>query len=114
MNSRRRDTTYLWSAELARVLVPLGTTSLFVDTTNIAHTGGADAVDALRRSFEGLPLRGFTEAPSYCPVDPTMETAAAELNSLDISRLLDGGCHGIGETLPSTVMPRRGCRTIIA
>lgn len=97
------DTTYLWSAELARVLVPLGTTSLFVDTTNIAHTGGAEAVEALKQSFDGLPLRGFTEAPSYCPVDPKMETAAVELNSGDISKLLDAGCHGIGETLWSKI-----------
>lgn len=97
------DTTYLWSAELARVLVPLGTTSLFVDTTNIAHTGGIEAVTALKQSFEGLPLRGFTEAPSYCPVDPKMETAAVELNSSDISGLLAAGCHGIGETLWSKI-----------
>lgn len=97
------DTTYLWSGELARVLVPLGTTSLFVDTTNIAHTGGIEAVEALMASFDGLPLRGFTEAPSYCPVDPKMETAAVELHSSDISGLLDRGCHGIGETLWSKI-----------
>lgn len=97
------DTTYLWSAELARVLVPLGTTSLVVDTTNIAHTGGIEAVTALKQSFDGLPLRGFTEAPSYCPVDPRMETAAVELQSRDISKLLADGCHGIGETLWSKI-----------
>lgn len=97
------DTTYLWANELARVLVPLGTTSLFVDTTNIAHTGGVDAVEAMMQSFDGLPLRGFTEAPSYCPIDPSKETAAAEFTSREIGRLLDQGCHGIGETLWSKI-----------
>lgn len=97
------DTTFLWPGELARALVPLGTTTLVVDTTNIAHTGGRDAVDYLRRSFEGLPIRSYVAAPSYCPFDSTLGTAAAELNSGDIAALLEGGCMSIGETVWSRI-----------
>ncbi|MEJ0000933.1 MAG: adenine deaminase C-terminal domain-containing protein [Verrucomicrobiota bacterium] len=98
------DTTLLWPTELARVLVPLGTTSVFVDTTNVSHTGGKDAVRALMESFRGLPLKGFAVAPSYTPFNPRLETAAVELSSEDICALLDEGCVGIGETVWSKIV----------
>jgi adenine deaminase len=97
------DTTFLWPGELARVLVPLGTTTLFVDTTNIAHTGGVAAIEALKRSFEGLPLRAYFAAPSYCPFAAQLETAATEMDSRDIRTLLDSGCVSIGETVFSKI-----------
>ncbi|HWF40350.1 MAG TPA: adenine deaminase C-terminal domain-containing protein [Candidatus Acidoferrales bacterium] len=97
------DTTFLWPGELARILVPLGTTTLFVDTTNIAHTGGVAAIEALRQSFEGLPLRAYFAAPSYCPFDAQLETAATEMNSGDIQTLLNSGCVSIGETVFSKI-----------
>ncbi len=97
------DTTFLCPGELARVLVPLGTTTLFVDTTNNAHTGGAPAVDALRQSFDGLPIRSYIAAPSYCPFDSTLGTAAAEMGSRDIAGLLETGCMSIGETVWSRI-----------
>lgn len=97
------DTTFLWPGELARVLVPLGTTTVVVDTTNNAHSGGVAAIDALRSAFEGLPLRSHFAAPSYCPFDSKLGTAAAELNSADIAGLLDSGCMSIGETVWSRI-----------
>jgi adenine deaminase len=97
------DTTFLWPGELARLIVPLGTTSLFIDTTNIAHTGGVEAIQALMKSFQGLPLRGYFAAPSYCPFNTRLETAAAEIATRDIATLLDSGCVGIGETVWSKI-----------
>lgn len=97
------DTTFLSPSELARVLVPLGTTTVFVDTTNNAHSGGIDAINALRKSFEGLPLRSYVAAPSYCPFDASLGTAAAELDSSDIAGLLEDGCMSIGETVWSRI-----------
>ena len=58
------DTTMLWPSELARVLVPLGTTTVFVDMVNIAHNGGKAAIKAMMEAFEGLPLRAYFSAPS--------------------------------------------------
>jgi adenine deaminase len=97
------DTTFLWSGEVARTFVPLGTTTIFVDTTNIAHTGGPEVIEGLMRSFEGLPIRGIFAAPSYCPLNSKLETAAMELTSGDIKRLLDAGCVSIGETVWSRI-----------
>jgi adenine deaminase len=97
------DTTFLWSGEVARTLVPLGTTTIFVDTTNIAHTGGPEVIEGLMRSFDGLPLRGVFAAPSYCPLNSRLETAAMELTSGDITRLLGAGCVSIGETVWSRI-----------
>jgi adenine deaminase len=97
------DTTFLWPAELARVLVPLGTTTVFVDTTNISHVGGVPAVRALMDSFAGLPLKARFAAPSYCPLDPSLETAAVDFSHEDIRTLLDAGCVSIGETVWSKI-----------
>lgn len=93
------DTTFLWPGELARAIVPLGTTTLFVDPTNNAHTGGKVAVDALARLFDGLPLRGIVGAPSYAPFDATLGTAAVEMGPEDIAALLVEGADSIGETV---------------
>jgi adenine deaminase len=97
------DTTFLCPGELARILVPRGTTAVFVDTTNIAHTGGIEAIQALQESFAGLPLKGYLAAPSYCPLDSRLETAAVEMGAADIQLLLDRGYVGIGETVWSRI-----------
>lgn len=97
------DTTGLWPGELARVIVPRGTTSLFVDSTNVAPTGGAEAIRALRDSFAGVPLRCFMQAPSYCPLDPALETTAWDMRAADVAALIDEGCVSIGETVWSKI-----------
>lgn len=99
------DTTMLWPNELARVLVPLGTTTIFVDTVNVAHNGGKAAVKALAEAFKGLPLRAFISAPSYCPLQPELETAAAEIDSEDIAEMLQwDNVVSIGETVSSKIL----------
>lgn len=99
------DTTMLWPSELARVLVPLGTTTVFVDMVNIAHNGGKAAIKAMMEAFEGLPLRAYFSAPSYCPLDPELETAAAEIDSADIAEMLQWDkVVSIGETVSSKIL----------
>lgn len=99
------DTTMLWPNELARALVPLGTTTVFVDTVNVAHNGGAAAVQALMDAFKGLPLHAYFSAPSYCPLDPELETAAAEIDSKDIAAMLQwDNVVSIGETVSSKIL----------
>ena len=99
------DTTMLWPNELDRVLVPRGTTTVFVDMVNIAHNGGAEAVWELMKAFEGLPLRAYFSAPSYCPMDPELETAAAEIHAADIAQMLGWkDVVSIGETVSSKIL----------
>lgn len=99
------DTTMLWPNELARALVPLGTTTVFVDMVNVAHNGGTAAIKAMMEAFEGLPLRAYFSAPSYCPLDPDLETAAAEIDSADIAEMLQWkNVVSIGETVSSKIL----------
>lgn len=99
------DTTMLWPDELARVLVPLGTTTVFVDMTNVVHNGGIAAAKELADAFEGLPLRAYFSAASYCPLDPSIETAAAEIDSADIQTMLQWKDFvSIGETVSSKIL----------
>lgn len=99
------DTTMLWPNELAKVLVPLGTTTVFVDMTNVVHNGGIAAAKELAEAFEGLPLRAYFSAASYCPLDPAIETAAAEIDSGDIQTMLQWKDYvSIGETVSSKIL----------
>lgn len=101
------DTTILWPNELAKVLVPLGTTTVFVDMVNVAHNGGKAAIKSMMDAFEGLPLRAYFSAPSYCPLEPHFETAAAEIDSKDIDEMLQWDkVVSIGETVSSKILNR--------
>lgn len=101
------DTTMLWPNELAKVLVPLGTTTIFVDTVNVAHNGGKNAIKAMMEAFQGLPLRAYFSAPSYCPLDPEVETAAAEIHAADVAEMLQwDNMVSIGETVSSKILNR--------
>lgn len=102
------DTTMLWPNELARVLVARGTTTVVVDMVNVAHNGGKEAVRAMMEGFEGQPLRALFSAPSYCPMDPEIETAAAEIDSRDIAQMLrwDERVVSIGETVSARILNR--------
>lgn len=78
---------------------------MFVDMVNIAHNGGAEAVRELMKAFEGLPLRAYFSAPSYCPMDPELETAAAEIRAADIAQMLGWkDVVSIGETVSSKIL----------
>ena len=99
------DTTMLWPNELAKVLVPRGTTTVFVDMTNVVHNGGIEAAKKLAEGFKGLPLRAYFSAASYCPLDPEIETAAAEIDSKDIETMLGWeNFVSIGETVSSKIL----------
>lgn len=100
------DTTMLWPNELAKVLVARGTTTVFVDMVNVAHNGGKPAIKAMMDAFKGLPLRAYFSAPSYCPLEPGLETAAAEVDAEDICEMLqwDEKVVSIGETVSSKIL----------
>lgn len=99
------DTTSLWPGELARVLVPLGTTTVFVDMSNVITTGGPAAVRGLIDAFDGLPLRAYFAMASYSPLDPARETVAYELRLDDLDRMLSWPeSVSIGETVSSKIL----------
>lgn len=99
------DTTMLWPNELASVLVPLGTTTVVVDMVNVAHNGGVQAIQEMMDAFEGLPLKAYFSAPSYCPLNEQIETAASVIDSMDIYEMFQKKhVVSIGETVSSKIL----------
>ena len=73
--------------------------------TNVVHNGGIMAAKKLADAFKGLPLRAYFSASSYCPLDPEIETAAAEIDSKDVETMLQWeNFVSIGETVSSKIL----------
>ncbi|WP_251442838.1 adenine deaminase C-terminal domain-containing protein [Microbacterium sp. USTB-Y] len=99
------ESTGLWAPELARLLVPRGTTTVVVDLTNPLHTVGPLGLRDMIDAFRDLPLRSYFSIPSYAPLDPTRETAAYELSLDDLEMMLDWTeSVSIGEAVSSKVL----------
>jgi adenine deaminase len=81
------ESTMLTPRELARAVVPAGTTAIVADPHEIANVLGVEGIHYMLRASEGLPLRVFLMLPSCVPVTD-METAGAEVGPFEISALL--------------------------
>ncbi len=82
------ESTMLAIPELARNVVPLGTTSMVADPHEIANVLGLDGIRYMLQSSEGLPLRVFLMFPSCVPATP-FETSGAKLTHEDMKVLKD-------------------------
>ena len=77
------ESTLLTPANLAPVLLPLGTTTLIADPHEIANVLGLDGIDFMLKNSQGLPLEIFLMAPSCVPATH-LETSGATLNEKDL------------------------------
>jgi adenine deaminase len=99
------ESSMLTPRELARALVPLGTTSIVADPHEIANVWGTRGLDYLLAASEGLPLDIFFMLPSCVPAS-SLSTSGAKLSAAD---LLPYGAHprvlGLAEVMnfPGTV-----------
>jgi adenine deaminase len=99
------ESSMLTPRELARALVPLGTTSIVADPHEIANVWGTRGLDYLLAASEGLPLDIFFMLPSCIPAS-SLSTSGAKLSAAD---LLPYGAHprvlGLAEVMnfPGTV-----------
>jgi adenine deaminase len=66
--------------ELARALLPLGTTTVVADPHEIANVWGAAGLDYLLSASDGLPVDFFFMLPSCVPASP-LETSGARLEA---------------------------------
>lgn len=80
------ESTTLNPAELAKVTLPHGTTSLVADPHEIANVSGVSGIKYILASSEGLPLSVYVMLPSCVPAAP-MEEAGATLTANDLSPL---------------------------
>ncbi len=77
------ESSMLTPRELARALLPLGTTTVVADPHEIANVWGAQGLDYLLDASEGLPLDILFLLPSCVPASP-LETAGAQLEAVDL------------------------------
>ena len=78
------ESSMLTPRELARALVPLGTTTIVADPHEIANVWGTPGLDYLLAASEGLPLDIFFMLPSCVPAS-SLGTSGASLEGADLS-----------------------------
>ncbi|UCE61646.1 MAG: adenine deaminase [Phycisphaerales bacterium] len=81
------ESTLLMPAELARVVVPHGTTTVLADPHEIGNVAGVAGIKSLIDASESLPLEVFFLAPSCVPASK-WESAGAELDHAAVAELL--------------------------
>jgi adenine deaminase len=77
------ESSMLTPRELARALLPLGTTTVVADPHEIANVWGARGLDYLLGASSGLPVDFFFMLPSCVPAS-SLETAGARLEAGDL------------------------------
>ena len=82
------ESTTVVPAEMARAVVPRGTTTLVADPHEIGNVLGIRGIRYMLEISRGLPLDFFFMAPSCVPATD-METAGAKLSAEDLKPLLD-------------------------
>jgi adenine deaminase len=78
------ESSMLTPRELARALLPLGTTAVVADPHEIANVWGARGLDYLFKATAGLPVDFFFMLPSCVPASP-LETSGARLEAADLA-----------------------------
>lgn len=81
------ESTMLTPREFARVVVPMGTTTVVADPHEIANVLGLDGINYLLQSSRDLPLTVFFMLPSCVPATE-LETAGARLGARELAILL--------------------------
>lgn len=81
------ESTLLMPAELARLVVPHGTSALILDPHEVGNVQGVAGIDQLIAASEGLPLDCFFMAPSCVPCT-SWEHAGATIGPAEVSELL--------------------------
>jgi adenine deaminase len=93
------ESTHLNPHEFARVVVPLGTTTVVADPHEIANVLGLDGINYMIEDSRGLPLNIFFMLPSCVP-STEMETAGARLGARQLTTMMDHPrVLGIGEVM---------------
>jgi adenine deaminase len=99
------DSTLLTPEHLAEVIVPHGTTAMFVDPMEISNVAGMHGLKALIDKTDRLPYRIYLEVSSRVPTAPGLETTGGELGLIEVSEILTWEQSiSLGELDPSKVL----------
>lgn len=99
------ESTLLSPEALGDVMVPHGTTTIFVDLMEIANVAGGAGVKAMLSSMERLPYRMMIEVSSRVPTAPGLETTGAVLGVKEVEEILNWEeSISLGELDPSKIL----------
>jgi len=82
------ESTMMLPHRFAQAVVPAGTTTVITDPHEIANVLGLHGISFMREASQNLPLRVYSMLPSCVPATD-FETSGFELNSYDLSLLMD-------------------------
>lgn len=99
------DSTLLSPEQLAALIVPHGTTTLFADPMEIANVGGYAGMQTLIQAAKGLPFNLWIEVSARVPTAPGLETTGGTLDLHDVRRILKWQQSvSLGELDPAKVL----------
>ena len=82
------ESSMLLPSEFAKMVVPSGITTVIADPHEISNIIGLHGISFMREASKDLPLDVYMMLPSCVPASP-YETSGFELNSYDLSMLID-------------------------
>ncbi|MEM0440436.1 MAG: adenine deaminase [Candidatus Caldarchaeum sp.] len=74
--------------EFARIVLPHGTTTVFIDPHEIGNVFGLDGVKLMIDESKNLPLKVFVTYPSCVPAAPGFETAGAAVGPEEVAEAM--------------------------
>jgi len=93
------ESTQLSPVELARAILPHGTTTVIADPHEIANVLGLSGIRYMLEATKNLPLEVYVMAPSCVPATH-LETSGASISSSDIEQILTWErILGLGEVM---------------
>ena len=102
------EPTLLTPQALGSVIVPWGTTAMFVDAMEIANVAGLPGLQELLNNTEELPYRIYLEVSSRVPTAPGLETTGGVLGLEEVKELLKLEISvSLGELDPSKLLTIR-------
>ena len=80
------ESSMLSPPELARAVLPRGTTAIVADPHEMANVMGVEGIRCMMRASRGLPVDFFFMLPSCVPAT-SLETSGAEISAADLAAL---------------------------
>ena len=86
--------------EFVRVVIPNGTTGVFIDPHEIANVFGLQGVRLMVDEAAGQPIHVWVQMPSCVPSAPGLETPGASIGPEDVAEAMTwDGIIGLGEMM---------------
>ena len=82
------ESTMMLPKEFAKTVLPAGTTTVIIDPHEISNVLGLHGISFMHEAVKDLPMNVYTMLPSCVPAPP-FETSGFDLNSYDLSLLID-------------------------